>query len=123
MSDKKEKFLDGIKSTNRRTQLETLRDLVAHQLMSTKCRGCESIAMRQSDVASLVLRLQKILEEIDELPVVSTKKTETEMIAERVARKAAGGEIGGNVVYPFGTKEAPRRKGVGRRPTIKGDDD
>lgn len=117
MSEKEDAFLKGIQSTDRRTQLETLRDLVAHQLTANRCQKCKTIEIRQSDIAALVLRLQKILDELDEIPEHVEQKTESEKLAERVAKKA----VGGNVIHPFGTKEAPRRKGVGRRGTFKGD--
>ncbi len=120
MSDKEDEFLKGIQSTDRRTQLETLRDLVAHQLTANRCSECKTIEIRQSDIAALVLRLQKILDELESIPEQTAEKTPTQQIQERVAKKAAG--MAGNVVYPFGTKEAPRRKGIGRRPSVKGDD-
>lgn len=114
------KFLEGIQSKDRRTQLETMRDLVAHELTAHRCNSCESIRMRTSDTAALVLRLQKILEELANIPEKSEQKSEYEKIQERVANKVASGEHS-NVVYPFGTKNAPRRQG-GRRKPVKGDD-
>lgn len=107
-------FLKGIQSSDRRTQLETMRDKVAQVLNANKCSKCTSIQMRAGDIASLMLRLQKILEELDTIPPKTEEKTDFQKIKESAAKKVSNG----NVVYPFGTKEAPRRQG-GRRDRFK----
>lgn len=116
--DDDDEFIKGIKSSDRRTQLETLRDKVAHELSVNRCKSCDALKIRASDTAALVLRLQKIMEELAAIPEKNETKSEYEQIQESVASKVSGG----NVVYPFATKNAPRRQG-GRRKSIKPGDE
>lgn len=53
---------------DRRTQLEALRDYIAHELEANLCNTCLNSRLRTGDQASLILRLQTILEELDALP-------------------------------------------------------
>jgi hypothetical protein len=61
-------FGEAIRSTNRRAQLEALRDFLVHELEVARCNTCLASKLRTGDTAALVLRLQKVLEEIEALP-------------------------------------------------------
>lgn len=53
---------------DRRAQLESIRDYVAHQLEGELCNNCLMSRLRTGDQASLILRLQTVLAELDALP-------------------------------------------------------
>jgi hypothetical protein len=53
---------------DRRTQLEAIRDHIAHELEANLCKTCENSRLRTGDQASLILRLQTVLAEIEALP-------------------------------------------------------
>jgi hypothetical protein len=53
---------------DRRTQLQAIRDYLAHELEGNRCNNCRMSQLRTGDTAALVLRLTNILKEIDELP-------------------------------------------------------
>jgi hypothetical protein len=53
---------------DRRTQLEAIRDYLAHELEGNRCNTCRMSQLRTGDTAALVLRLSAILKEVDELP-------------------------------------------------------
>lgn len=99
---------------DRRTQLEGLRDYIVHQLEANLCNSCKNSKLRTGDQASLVLRLQTVLEEIANLP----KEEGTSRLA--AVRNLAGlptaqatGTDGPDA--PVSGREAPRRTGS-RRP-------
>lgn len=104
-----EDFMKALQSSDRRVQLEALRDLVAHELSVNRCEKCQAIRIRASDTAALVLRLQKILEELDALPLPGAKISPVEALKQATA---VGGD---NVVSMMGTKSASRQQGGRRR--------
>lgn len=61
-------FERAIAGEDEREQLEALRDLLAHELAGNRCKSCRMSQMRQSDLAALSLRLQKVLEALRALP-------------------------------------------------------
>ncbi|MEU3052268.1 hypothetical protein [Streptomyces griseus] len=63
-----------------RDKLVSLRDYVAHELESNRCKTCFNSQLRTGDTASLVLRLQKIIEEIAALPEPGGEVTRLELI-------------------------------------------
>lgn len=52
----------------RREQLEAIRDFLTHELEGNRCNSCRMSQLRTGDTAALVLRLMKVLEEIQDLP-------------------------------------------------------
>lgn len=56
----------AVKGT-RREQLEAIRDYIATQLEADLCKSCANSRLRTGDQASLILRLQTVLAEIDGL--------------------------------------------------------
>lgn len=52
----------------RREQLEAIRDFLTHELEGNRCNSCRISQLRTGDTAALVLRLMKVLEEIEDLP-------------------------------------------------------
>lgn len=53
---------------DRRAQLEAIRDYIAHELEGNLCNTCKNSRLRTGDQASLILRLQTVLAELDSLP-------------------------------------------------------
>lgn len=108
--DDDSQFMQDIKSNDHRRQLVAMRDLMAQELDGNRCRACQMLQMRSGEIAALVLRLQKVIEEIKTLPVLENgepKKTGLELIRGR--RDEDGDEHG-----PRGSKSDARRQG-GRR--------
>lgn len=74
MSDEMEYFAPRddleqiVKKGNYRESLIALRDYVAHELEGNRCKTCSMSQLRTGDTASLVLRLQKIIEDIRAIP-------------------------------------------------------
>lgn len=74
MSDEMEYFAPRddleqiVKKGDYRESLIALRDYVAHELESNRCSKCFNSQLRTGDTASLVLRLQKIIEDIQAIP-------------------------------------------------------
>ncbi|MFD8117083.1 hypothetical protein [Streptomyces microflavus] len=71
---------EAISSGDRRKQLEALRDYVAHELEANRCKSCQMSMLRTGDTASLVLRLQKICEELAEMPEENKEASRLELI-------------------------------------------
>lgn len=63
-----EDFGESVKSSNRRVQLEAIRDYLVNELEVNRCATCTASKLRTGDTAALVLRLMKVLEEIEALP-------------------------------------------------------
>lgn len=61
-------FGDSVKSKDRRVQLEAIRDYLVNELEVNRCNTCTASKLRTGDTAALVLRLMKVLEEIEDLP-------------------------------------------------------
>ena len=68
MTEDQGSFGDAVKSSDRRVQLEAIRDYLSHELEVNRCNTCMASKLRTGDTAALVLRLMKVLEEIEELP-------------------------------------------------------
>jgi hypothetical protein len=66
-----------------RTQLEALRDYLAHELEGNRCNNCRMSQLRTGDTAALVLRLTNILDAINELPREDGQVSELDAIRER----------------------------------------
>lgn len=100
---------------DRRTQLEAIRDYIAHELEGNLCNTCANSRLRTGDQASLILRLQTVLGEIDSLP----KGEEVN----RLANIRSIGIVGGTASEPVTDFPTPdlqqrtgsRRPGAGRR--------
>lgn len=71
---------------DRRTQLEAIRDYLAHELEGNRCNTCRMSQLRTGDTAALVLRLSAILKEVDELPREDGQVSELDALR---ARKSA----------------------------------
>lgn len=100
---------EAVKSGDRRVSLVAIRDLIAHELEGKRCRSCEMLQIRTGETAALVLRLTKVLEELESLPEQTEKKSRLDQIREGTKLR----------VVPESTKSAPRqqsnRRGTGTR--------
>jgi hypothetical protein len=100
---------EAVKSGDRRVALYAIRDYLAHELEGNRCRTCAMSQLRTGDTAALVLRLTKVLEEIEALPPEGQEETGLDRIRGK-AKLAAVTDL------PLkGTKNAPRQQG-GRAP-------
>lgn len=103
--------------------LVALRDFIAYELDGNRCSKCHMSQMRTGDIASLVLRLQKLIEEIAELqraqgPSSSGASREDDLAALRKRRGSAGNSDSANSRDAgLGSKAAPRQQN-GRKPRI-----
>ena len=121
-----EAFLEEIRSNDARRQLVALRDLVAEELTGNRCKACQMLQIRSGEIASLAARLQKIIEDLQNIPIADGEQQPTAQTTERPnslqlirgRREATGTD--GEPVDPevLGTKQAPRRQS-GRRTTGK----
>src|SRR5574337_369712 len=66
MSFPREELQNAVKGS-RRQQLEAIRDYIAHELEANLCSTCRNSRLRTGDQASLILRLQDVLKELDSL--------------------------------------------------------
>ncbi len=104
-----------IESGDKRRSLTAMRDYIAHELDGNRCHSCEMSRLKTGDQASLLLRLQQIIEELDKSkPIVRAKGVSS--LANITGGRAAIGLSSPPVDddSKLGTKNAPRRQG-GRR--------
>jgi hypothetical protein len=59
---------EAVRSLDRRTQLEGIRDYITHELEANLCNTCKNSKLRTGDQASLVKRLEEVLDAIANLP-------------------------------------------------------
>ena len=103
---------------DRRTQLEAIRDYIAHQLEGELCKTCLMSRLRTGDQAALILRLQQVLAELGALPGEGTVSDLDEI---RLRLASRPGKTSASTDVPLTGKSAPRRNGTnrpggGRRP-------
>lgn len=121
-----EAFLEEIRSNDARRQLVALRDLVAEELTGNRCKACQMLQIRSGEIASLAARLQKIIEDLQNIPIAEgeqqptaeNKAQPTSLSLIRSRREATGTDDTGPDPEVLGTKQAPRRQG-GRRTSEK----
>lgn len=106
-------FEMAIASGDRRASLIAIREYLAHELGGHRCKACQMSQLRTGDTAALVLRLQKVLEEIEQMPASTGEVTQLDAI-----RARRNGTPAPQVAAParLGTKSAPRQQG-GRKPS------
>ncbi len=74
-----------VKQGDYRDSLIALRDYVAHELQGNRCNTCRMSQLRTGDTASLVLRLQKIIEDIRAIPDPNEEVDEFDALIAREA--------------------------------------
>ena len=79
---------DSVKK-DRRTQLEAIRDYLAHELEGNRCSTCRMSQLRTGDTAALVLRLTAVLADIDGLPREDGQVSQLDRIRARKAARAS----------------------------------
>jgi hypothetical protein len=117
---------EEVESGDTRRSLIALRDYVAHELEGNRCQKCAMSQLRTGDTAALVLRLQKIIEDIAALPpdqdeeaeanrgVVNLASIRKRRDPDRRPAPKVSDDSG------LGTKAAKRVQG-GRQPRFRGD--
>ncbi|WIF20498.1 hypothetical protein SEA_JFLIX2_7 [Rhodococcus phage Jflix2] len=113
-SEPRSDLVEEVKSGDMRRALTAIRDYVVHELDGNRCKQCEMSKLKTGDTAALVLRLQKILEEIAALPVEKKPGEDDEPeeltgLARIRALRAVGDD------EPMGSKKSPRTQGGPRR--------
>ena len=103
----------AVRSGDYRAALVALRDYLAHELEGKRCKTCAMSQLRTGDTAALVLRLQKVLEEIQTIPEQDAEVSELDRIR---ARRAGASAAENSAPSKLGTKMGPRRQG-GRNPS------
>ena len=113
MTSERESLEDAVRGSKRQG-LEAMRDYIAHQLEANLCNTCLNSRLRTGDQASLLLRLSKVLEELEAIPVgeEGTVSRYDELLARRNANRESGTASPSPTAK--GTKSAERRQG-GRR--------
>jgi hypothetical protein len=76
-------FVEEIESGDYRRSLVAMRDLVAHELDGVRCNNCQMLQIRSGETSALVLRLQKIIEDIQAIPAPDEEKDDLEKLRER----------------------------------------
>lgn len=89
MSDEFEYFAprpsitEAVSKNDYRESLIALRDYVAHELEGNRCKTCAMSQLRTGDTAALVLRLQKIIEDIRAIPDPNEEADDLELLRQR----------------------------------------
>lgn len=81
---------EAIETGDRRVSLLAIRKYLAHELEGNRCKACAMSQLRTGDTAALVLRLMKVLEEIDQLPREDGEVTELDALRARRADRTPG---------------------------------
>lgn len=110
MSDPRTELKTAVKG-NRREQLEAIRDYIANELESNLCNTCLNSRLRTGDQASLILRLQGVLEELDALPTEDKKVSRLESLQLRAVGSIRRPDTEGQ---PLSGKNAARKSGSRR---------
>ncbi len=111
---------DGVKSGDHKKALIAIRDYLVHELEGHRCKTCQMSQLRTGDTAAIVLRLQKVLDDIAEIPESTGEVTRLESIRRRRDGPDGSSDSKDRSSPPaFGTKAGPRRQG-GRRPRSTG---
>jgi hypothetical protein len=108
MKQQRRKLTEVVQQENLRESLEAIRDYIADQLEGNLCSTCLNSRLRTGDQASLILRLQTVLEQIEKIPVYDAEVSELEKIRNRAGTpRAVTRQQGGR--HPSGTRkpEAP----------------
>lgn len=116
-----EHFLAAIRSNDARKQLVALRDLVAEELTGNRCKACQMLQIRSGEIAALAARLQKIIEDLAQIPVGDGEAKPKVAASELTGLQLIQGRRGtgtDDTRVQHGTKSAPRRQG-GRRTSGK----
>lgn len=118
-------FTDIISAGDTRESLVALRDYVAHELEGNRCPKCAMSQLRTGDTAALVLRLQKIIEDIEKLPPAQDVEAEAAAgvvnlatILNRIDDDDGASAPEDSRGAKLGSKNAPRRQG-GRQPRFR----
>ncbi len=83
-----------LKSGDLRRQLTAMRDYLVHELSVHRCKQCEASRLKTGDTAALVLRLQKVIEDLSKIPDETKDQSEAEAVLsqrEANAKKLAAG--------------------------------
>jgi hypothetical protein len=100
---------EEIESGDMRRALIAIRDYLVHELTGHRCRTCAMSQLKTGDTASLVLRLTKVLEDIEAIPD-PTKAGEDELAKIR-ALHSGQSDASDSAPSLLGTKSGKRRQG------------
>jgi hypothetical protein len=115
-NDNEPNLIDAIRSGDPRRALIGLRDHIARELDGERCTKCLMSHLKAGDQASLILRLQQILKELEQYP---SEQQQAEAAAKSGGKVRSLDAIRGNrnavatgEERELGTKKAQRRRGV-----------
>jgi hypothetical protein len=102
---------DEVKSGDMRRALIAIRDYLVQELDVNRCSSCMASKLKTGDTAALVLRLQKVLEEIASLADPNSVEEDPVKRAQEKYAAASGGASVTDITSNLGTKRAPRLQG------------
>jgi hypothetical protein len=115
-NDSEPNLIDAIQSGDPRRALIGLRDHITRELDGERCTKCLMSHLKAGDQASLILRLQQILKELEQYP---SEQQQAEAAAKSGGKVRSLDAIRGNrnavatgEERELGTKKAQRRRGV-----------
>lgn len=83
---------ETVKEGNRKESLIAIRDYLAHELEANLCNTCLNSRLRTGDTAALVLRLTKVMEEIENMPEEKDGIDELERLRRRRDKSSSAGD-------------------------------
>jgi predicted RNase H-like HicB family nuclease len=104
MSDAMEYFAERpnleevVKKGDTRESLIAMRDFVAHELEGNRCKMCHMAQMRTGELSALVLRLQKLIEDIAAIPDPNAGEEVDEL--EQLRNRKSASTPGANAAAP-----------------------
>jgi len=109
-------LIEAIRSGDPMRALVGLRDYIAHELDGQRCSKCQMSQLKAGDQASLILRLQQILKEIEQLPSENDSgnsgKSPGGNVMSLAAIRGNRNAIATGDERELGTKKAQRRRGI-----------
>lgn len=114
--DSEPNLIDAIRSGDPRRALIGLRDHIARELDGERCTKCLMSHLKAGDQASLILRLQQILKELESYPSEQQQAEAAAQSGGKVrsldAIRSNRNAVASGEERELGTKKAQRRRGV-----------
>jgi hypothetical protein len=100
-------FMEAVTKGTMREALDAMISMAARELSGNRCSKCHMSQMKTGDIASLLLRVQKLIEERDAIPKPGAEQSQIEKMKEARNQGASVTPLPGTL----GTKKAPRQQG------------
>lgn len=100
-------FLEAVTKGTMREALDAMIAFAAHELSGNRCSKCQMSQIKTGDIASLLLRTQKLIEERNAIPEEGAEQSQIDKMKEARNAGASVTALPGTL----GTKKAPRQQG------------